>query len=192
MPRLSRAESMALTREKLLQSALAQYVSRGYAGVTIEKIAEGGGFSRGAFYAHFPSKEAIYLELIRVKAGELLPDFLKQIMDAASSKEAIEAICAWADRQLLTSDLSYLFVEVLQHAKKSGGLTPEQMEPIRERWKQVGETLMRFVPKKNRLASPEDLGAIILLQLADGPFVQEAGGPKPSHLLRITLTALLR
>lgn len=192
MPRLSRAESMALTRQKLLDSALSLYLTRGYSGATIEKIAEEGGFSRGAFYAHFPSKEAIYLELIRVKAEELLPGFLEPIANAASSEKAIEAICAWADRRLLTSDLSYLFVEVLQHAKNGTGLTPQQIEPIRKRWKQVGEALIRFIPKGKRPANPEDLGAIILLQLADGPFIEEAGGPKPSHLLRITLTALLR
>lgn len=192
MPRLSRAESMALTRERLLESALTLYVSRGYAGVTIEKIAEDGGFSRGAFYAHFPSKEAIYLELLRERAGALLPGFLKPISDATSSREAIDAICAWVDRRLLATDLSYLFVEVLQHAKKGGGLTAEQMEPIRDRWRQIGEALMRFIPKGTRPANPADLGAIILLQIADGPFIEEAGGPRPSHLLRITLTALLR
>lgn len=192
MPRLSRAESMALTREKLLKSALALYSSHGYDAVTIEQISEACGFSRGAFYAHFVSKEAIFLELIGDRASKVFAEFVRELGAAVSAAEAIDIVCRWADRRAKEPKFSYLFVEVLQAAKRGNSLTFEQMAPIREGWRKVGEALARFFPDGIAPASAEEIGAIVLLQVADGPFIKEAGGPKPSRLVRIMLNALLR
>lgn len=76
-----------LTREKLLTSARKLYLRIGYDGTSIEKMAEDGGFSRGAFYAHFSPSEAIFLELVRVDAGMLFPELLDAMNSAASRDE---------------------------------------------------------------------------------------------------------
>ncbi|MGV1787919.1 MULTISPECIES: TetR/AcrR family transcriptional regulator [Agrobacterium] len=183
---------MALTREKLLTSARKLYLGSGYDGTSIEKIAEDGGFSRGAFYAHFSSKEAIFLELVRVDAGMLLPGLLDAVNNAASRNDMIDAICAWADKRLLSRDISYLLLEVLQHAGRSNNLTAEQMSPIRENWRQLGEALQKFFPDGELPGQPEEVGAIVMLQIADGPFVEAAGGPSTSRLIRLMLQAFVR
>ena len=62
--RLTREESQALTRERLLESA-AHEITRHGAGASVRDIAEAAGYSQGAVYANFESKELMFLELLR-------------------------------------------------------------------------------------------------------------------------------
>ena len=62
--RLTRQESRLETRTKLLQSAAQLFARGGYEGASVDLIAESAGYSKGAFYSNFGSKEAIFLELL--------------------------------------------------------------------------------------------------------------------------------
>lgn len=53
------------TRSRLLSAALEVFSQEGFAGASIEMIAEAAGFTRGAFYSNFSSKEELFLELIK-------------------------------------------------------------------------------------------------------------------------------
>jgi len=61
--RLTRVESQAQTQQRLLDAAAAIVARRGFAGASIEDIAETAGYTRGAFHANFKSKEALFLAL---------------------------------------------------------------------------------------------------------------------------------
>jgi AcrR family transcriptional regulator len=65
VPRLNREESQARTRDLLVQAARDEIIRKGFAQATVRDIAEAAGFSQGAFYSNFPSKEAILLEVVR-------------------------------------------------------------------------------------------------------------------------------
>jgi len=54
----------ARTRAALLESAGAAFADRGLRGVSIDEIARGAGFTKGAFYANFASKEELFLALL--------------------------------------------------------------------------------------------------------------------------------
>jgi len=62
--RLTRQESRLETRTKLLESAAQLFAKGGYEGASVDLIAETAGYSKGAFYSNFESKEAIFLELL--------------------------------------------------------------------------------------------------------------------------------
>jgi AcrR family transcriptional regulator len=55
--RLTREESRAQTRERLLDAALAVFSKDGLEAASIEEVAEAAGYSRGAFYSNFESKD---------------------------------------------------------------------------------------------------------------------------------------
>lgn len=57
------------TRAKLLDAAYREIARQGYEGATVDSIAERAGVSKGAFYGHFPSKEAAFAEAIREQSG---------------------------------------------------------------------------------------------------------------------------
>ena len=63
--RLSREESQAQTRERLIDTAQQLFVANGYGGASIRDIANKAGYSQGAFYSNFASKEDVLLELLR-------------------------------------------------------------------------------------------------------------------------------
>jgi AcrR family transcriptional regulator len=62
--RLTRQESRLATRTRLLESAAQLFARGGYEGASVDLIAESAGYSKGAFYSNFESKEAIFLELL--------------------------------------------------------------------------------------------------------------------------------
>lgn len=63
-PRLTRAETKARTRALLLDAAAKVFARKGFAGASVDDIAETAGFTIGALYANFGSKEALFIELL--------------------------------------------------------------------------------------------------------------------------------
>lgn len=57
-------ERRARTRAVLLRAAAAAFAERGYEGASVDAIAAAEGLSKGAVYAHFPSKLDLYLDVV--------------------------------------------------------------------------------------------------------------------------------
>lgn len=60
-PRLSPRRER--TRERLLDAAFEKFAEHGIHGTSIEAVCEAAGFTRGAFYSNFESKEELFLAL---------------------------------------------------------------------------------------------------------------------------------
>ena len=58
-------------RESLVAAARAEFARGGLRGARIEDITAACGLSKGAFYLHFPSKEALFGELVKAFVDEL-------------------------------------------------------------------------------------------------------------------------
>jgi AcrR family transcriptional regulator len=63
--RLTRKEKKAQTRERLLEAAERVFLRRGLQGSSVEEISAEAGFTRGAFYSNFESKEELFVELLQ-------------------------------------------------------------------------------------------------------------------------------
>ncbi len=59
------------TRRRLLEAAIQVFARKGYYGTTVDDIVAECGSSKGAFYFHFESKEALFLRLVEEFAGQL-------------------------------------------------------------------------------------------------------------------------
>ncbi len=57
-------EQKSQTRQRILDSAAALFTAHGYDRVTLGDVMRGARLTHGAFYAHFPSKQALYAEAI--------------------------------------------------------------------------------------------------------------------------------
>jgi AcrR family transcriptional regulator len=62
--RLTRAERQAQTRQELLDAAARVFVKRGFTGSSVEEISAEAGYTRGAFYSNFRSKNELFVELL--------------------------------------------------------------------------------------------------------------------------------
>lgn len=63
--RLKQAEAKERTRQELVAAAARVFARKGFAGASLEEIAEAAGYSTGAVYYNFAGKEELFLELIR-------------------------------------------------------------------------------------------------------------------------------
>jgi AcrR family transcriptional regulator len=62
--RLTRAERQAQTRQELLDAAARVFVKRGFTASSVEEISAEAGYTRGAFYSNFRSKNELFVELL--------------------------------------------------------------------------------------------------------------------------------
>ena len=93
MPRLSRVQQRQETRRRLLESAGKVFCRTGFEAAAIDVIAEEAGFSRGAFYSNFESKDELFVELFRRHVDdeiETLSRALDRIKKAEDLAPAIE------------------------------------------------------------------------------------------------------
>ncbi len=81
--RLTRQDSREETRQHLLDAAQKLIAKKGLGTASVEDIAEAAGYTRGAFYSNFSSKDDLFLELLRrdheethVQLATLLDDSL--------------------------------------------------------------------------------------------------------------------
>jgi AcrR family transcriptional regulator len=60
------------TRARLLEGALDVFAERGFHGASVEDICDRAGFTRGAFYSNFASKDELVLALFQATTDRLL------------------------------------------------------------------------------------------------------------------------
>lgn len=88
-PRLSRKEQQARTRATLVASATRVLARKGLSGASIDDITADAGFTKGAFYANFASKEALFLELLDEHFGERLQAVADVAADGAQLSDQV-------------------------------------------------------------------------------------------------------
>jgi AcrR family transcriptional regulator len=70
--RLTRAERKEDTRARLLASAARVFARRGFHAASVEEVAEDAGFSKGAVYSNFASKEDLFLAMVEARFHDRL------------------------------------------------------------------------------------------------------------------------
>ena len=67
----TQAERSRARREQILDAAFHTFTRRGYRDTAVDEIAAAADTSKGGVYFHFPTKEAIFRELVRTTADRL-------------------------------------------------------------------------------------------------------------------------
>jgi AcrR family transcriptional regulator len=95
--RLTREEKKAATRRALLDAAARVFARKGLQGATVEEISEDAGFSRGAFYSHFTTKEEILLEVIQERATQQMTAIAEAFQQDGALEERLLKIGQFVD-----------------------------------------------------------------------------------------------
>src|SRR5215470_6694465 len=72
-----RAREKSETRDKILDAARELFISEGYEGVTMRRVAEKIEYSPTAIYVHFANKEELFMELCHSDFHQLAQQFVK-------------------------------------------------------------------------------------------------------------------
>ena len=121
MERLSRAAKKAETRRRLLDAAAEVFRAKGFQGASVEAICAHAGFTRGAFYSNFESKEEMFVELLQERVYEGYREMARAVPQDLPPVERLR----WSARELQaryedpdTSWLFELWLECLAHAAR--------------------------------------------------------------------------
>ena len=82
---MTRTEQKQHTRQKLIEATMDVIASEGFSGVTMAKVAETAGLSRGIGNFHFQSKEQLLLESLRTLYKEFEDGWRNAVANAGSS-----------------------------------------------------------------------------------------------------------
>jgi len=126
MSRLSRSEKKELTTAQLLETARKVFLERGYHRSTLDDIADTAGFTKGAVYSRFRSKDELFFALYDAWVDQRIAEFATYANPAGS----FEALLRGAGRRLMTlrnehSDWYLLLLEFWTYAARDDRLREE-------------------------------------------------------------------
>jgi AcrR family transcriptional regulator len=118
MVRLTREESRERTREHLIEAARRLVIEKGYDGTSVTDIAEAAGYSKGAIFSNFDSKEAIFLEVLRRHKAAMFERFA-EVVAATRRERTMAALDAYLNGLNRQTDLAHLDIALRLHAGRS-------------------------------------------------------------------------
>lgn len=193
--RLSRGESRARTRARLLAAGAAVFAERGFYGASVEEIAERAGFSRGAFYSNFETKDDMFLALLDRRIDAEI-EAIKGLAGNSSPQAFFELLGSRAGhRSPDAQQWTLLSAEFWLHVLRNPVLVPKlaaRQQAARAALAQLIEGLSRgmgvVLPARS-----EEL-ASVMLAVNDGLVLQEALDPSavPEDLRLRTMVLFIR
>jgi AcrR family transcriptional regulator len=130
-------ERAAVTRTLLLSAAEQVFARVGYEKAQVEEIAEAAGFSKGALYAHFKSKEELFLALYEAKTASSLAK-LRHALDSVPTRDGkIAAFRNFYVNLSKEKDWALITLEVKLFIRRH----PEVRARLRQIDEHVGDTI---------------------------------------------------
>ncbi|HVK26595.1 MAG TPA: TetR/AcrR family transcriptional regulator [Actinokineospora sp.] len=187
MPRLTRAESQARTREQLVATARELFLRDGYHPTSLEKVADAAGFSKGAVYSNFRNKDELCLAVLDEIHGEHLVT-VAALIAGKSFDDALAGFADWAEKMIGDEGWTMLEVEFAAHARRD----PALREQLALRDRAIRQAITMVAEPWDSALPAADL-AVALLSLGIGLGIQRVIDPDiPVRVLADTLRALVR
>jgi AcrR family transcriptional regulator len=130
--RMTRAESKARTRERLLDAAARTFARKGYAAASVEEIAESAGYSIGALYSNFGSKQELFLELMSSQASQrraVVAEILRADDDPVEALAELLQRTGSPDPDLMALRAEF-WLYAVRNPEAMGALTAQRREQI--------------------------------------------------------------
>jgi AcrR family transcriptional regulator len=200
MPVRSRqTERSEETRRKLLVAAERIFARDGFEAARLEDIAAGAGYTRGAFYANFDSKEDIFFELLEKWVRQRIDSFTAVLRRQNSPHQKLAALrkhyaAIAKDRRLVLISLEFkLFA--LRHPEAHARLR-DRHRRIRATWGGLISELLQALGRT--LPIPNPAASACCLALAQGLLLEQLVDPKTlsekdvRHMLGLFFDSLFR
>lgn len=180
----------AEVRERVLEAALSEFVGKGFAGTTIDAIAEVAGFTKGAVYSNFGSKDDLFFALLDQQVSRRI-EAVTALADAAATRPTFAAIGELLMQGLRDNrDWQLLFTEYWLRALRDEAVHERFVRHRRTARAAVAEAVQRL-----------DLGteidpattAVLVLALNSGLSIEEFTEPGvvPADLFGAVLQAVI-
>ena len=192
--RMTREQSRAATRQRLLDAARRVFAARGYHGASVDEIASEAGYSTGALYSNFSGKEDLFLALMEHEISREVRDIEEVVGRQATVPERARGGAAeWMSYVEREPELVLLFVEFWAFAIRDPKMRPEVVRRMAAIRRMITSLIERAAEEfELELAMPADHLAIAVDAMADGIARQKLADPKavPDELLGGVLSLL--
>ena len=94
------------TRRRILEVAAEAFADRGYAGTSLSDVLKASGVTKGGFYFHFPSKEALALAALRHKQEQWAGAVMAAVLQRPRAIDQLDAMVearGWCSTAAITS-----------------------------------------------------------------------------------------
>jgi AcrR family transcriptional regulator len=178
--RRTRAQQKAATRARLLEAAAEVFARRGFRAASVDEVADAAGFTKGAVYAHFESKEDLFLALLDERFAARLAE-VRALLDTErdvgeQAREAGEGFMAYVDADPRWAPL---FFEFWAHAVRN----PEVAAKLVPRYRALREAIAEAIEHRARELGqeppiPAEEIAAMTFAMANGAALEHALEPE--------------
>ena len=181
------------TVERLLDAALETFAELGFAAASVEDVCRRGGFTRGAFYSSFRTKDELFAALFTRESARNLARAREQL---AGVEDEADPVTAAVDRCMSTFRADRTWVLVHTEYRLHAARSPEAAVVLRRQTAGLLDDLAGFVAETAArvgvtLAVPADDLARMVLALLDGLAIGRVADDVDDDDTRLERTALL-
>jgi AcrR family transcriptional regulator len=153
--RLTRKEKQADTRRRLLEAASRVFARSGLHHASIDDVAAEAGFTKGAFYANFSSKEALFLAMLVEKFAERLAELARTTgTDEAPEEQARQAGADFNRAIAADPEWERLFFEFAAHAGRDEAFRRELVSRYRALRERIAELYRERIDRDEAMDEP--------------------------------------
>ena len=153
------------TRRQILEAAGRAFADRGIAGASLNDIIKAAGVTKGGFYFHFPSKEALALAVLRNKQEQWAGRVMSATMRHGSAIEQLDAMVD-ALIELHEQDPSAQAIgRICQELAEDPEMVP-QLAPQFEVWVEMTASLFARAQEEGTVRTDLDSGAMAEVAVA--------------------------
>jgi AcrR family transcriptional regulator len=168
--RLTRKERQAHTRARLMRSAATVAARRGLERASLDEVAEEAGFTKGAVYANFRSKEDLFLAILDERFAERVEELDRVLASGGTPEEQARRAASDFIRAIEANpEWERLFFEFALYASRNEAFRKELVKRYRGLRRRIAELLARRAAELGiEPAVPPEQVAAMTFAMANG------------------------
>lgn len=110
--RQTRQEQQSATRDRILRAAAKVFARHGFDGASLGQVADEAGFTKGAVYSNFESKDDLFVSLLEIRCRESLDEIRRLVEAPGPAEDRVQEIGDRLTQRILGDrDGTRLFLE---------------------------------------------------------------------------------
>lgn len=173
-PRLTRAEKREQTRAQLLDAAARVFAERGFDGASVDEVAAAAGFTKGAVYTHFGSKDELFLAMLEERYSQRMAE-LERVLEAPGDTTGQARTAAREFEQYARADPDWqrLYLEATLYASRDAGFRAAFARRHREMNERMATALKKRIERDGlESAIPYEQLATFISAMAGGALME--------------------
>jgi AcrR family transcriptional regulator len=171
----------AETRNHILEAATHLFSKNGYEATGVAEICQAAGVSKGAFYHHFPTKQAVFLELLNSYLNGIETGFNLMRKEVQDVPQVILQMASLVGSLFQTADIHLpIFLEFWTQANHDPHIWEAAIAPYRRYQAYFAEMIQEGIDEGSIQPVDAQLAARVLVSLAVGMLMQSLFEPQVS------------